>query len=31
MELETVKITSRNDAIRGKSLDVYYFIEADES
>ena len=28
MELETVKITSRNDAIRGKSLDVYYFIEA---
>lgn len=28
MELETVKIISRNDAIRGKSLDVYYFIEA---
>jgi hypothetical protein len=30
MELETVKIISRNDDIRGKSFDVYYFIEANE-
>jgi len=27
MELETVKVISRNDAIRGKEFDVYYFGE----
>ena len=30
MELETVKIISRNDKLRGKSFDVYYFIEDNE-
>ena len=30
MELETVEVISRNDAIRGKSFDVYYFREGQE-